>query len=135
MIEVRLALDPSRTQNLTTALLVVYGFCSLVSAPVIAHFADKTPNMKYLLLSSLVGCALGTSLVAWTPSGMIFCPFREGGLERFDRRLKLDVTANNISYWRYSSDESFKVFLDMPHGFLRLRCWWITSSRSVKGQL
>lgn len=74
------------------------------------------------------------SLVAWTPSGMSVCPFRKGGLERFDRRLKLDVTANNIQYGRYSSDESFKVFLVLPHGFLRLRCWWIISSRSVKGQ-
>lgn len=71
MVESRLGLDPSSTQNLTTALLAVHGFCSLVFAPVIAHFADKTPNRKYLLLSSLVGCALGTSLVACTPSGMM----------------------------------------------------------------
>ncbi|KAJ6131848.1 hypothetical protein N7471_007063 [Penicillium samsonianum] len=68
MVEFRLGLDPSSTQNLTTALLAVHGLCSLISAPIIAHFADKTPNRKYLLLSSLVGCALGTSLVAYTPS-------------------------------------------------------------------
>lgn len=120
MVEIRLGVDPSRTQNLTTALLAVHGLCSLVSAPIIAHFADKTPHRKYLLLSSLAGCVLGTALVAWTPSGMSVCPFRKGGLERFDRRLKLDVTAENIQYGRYSSDESFKVSLVLPHGFLRL---------------
>lgn len=63
---------------------------------------------------------------------MSVCPFRKGGLERFDRRLKLDVTANSIQYGRYSSDESFKVLLVLPHGFLRLRCWWITSSRRLE---
>ena len=97
MVEVRLGLDPSRTQNLTTALLAVHELCSLVSAPIIAHFAYKTPNRKYLLLSSLAGCVLGTSLVACTPSGMSVCPFRKGGLGRFDRRLKLDVTATTFS--------------------------------------
>ncbi|KAM0798915.1 major facilitator superfamily domain-containing protein [Usnea florida] len=68
MVEFRLGLDPSRTQNITTALLAVHGLCSLIFAPIIAHFADKTTNRKYLLLFSLAGCVLGTSLVAWTPS-------------------------------------------------------------------
>ena len=78
MVEFRLKIDPSHTQNLTTALLTVHGLCSLVSAPIIAHFADETPNKKGLLLSSLLGCALGSSLVAWTPSGMTVYPARKG---------------------------------------------------------
>ena len=65
---------------------------------------------------------------------MIVRPFRKEEMGRFDQRLKLDATANEIQYGRYSSDESFKLFLDLPHGSLRLRCWWIISNRSVKDQ-
>ena len=72
MLEVRLALDPSRTQSLTTALLTTHGVFSLVFAPIIAHFADKTPNRKIPLLISLVGCFVGTALVALTPSRMLY---------------------------------------------------------------
>ncbi|KAL2860829.1 MFS general substrate transporter [Aspergillus lucknowensis] len=64
MLETRLGLDPSRTQNFTTTLLTVYGVISLVAAPFIAHFADKTPNRKGPLLLSLAACASGTVLVA-----------------------------------------------------------------------
>ncbi|KAL4933243.1 MFS transporter [Aspergillus undulatus] len=64
MLEQRLHLDPSRTQTSTTALLTTYGLISLISAPFIAHFADKTPSRKIPLLLSLAACATGTILVA-----------------------------------------------------------------------
>ncbi|KAE8382676.1 major facilitator superfamily domain-containing protein [Aspergillus bertholletiae] len=66
MLEDRLRMDPSQTQRMTTATLTVHGFSSLVSAPIIAHFADRTPNRKTPLLISLAGCFAGTLLVAST---------------------------------------------------------------------
>jgi predicted MFS family arabinose efflux permease len=71
MLESRLGLPSSYTQNVTTAMLTAHGLCSLVSAPVIAHFADKVPNRKHLLLTSLVGCIVGTLLIAGAPSGKV----------------------------------------------------------------
>ncbi|KAL2856470.1 major facilitator superfamily domain-containing protein [Aspergillus pseudoustus] len=68
MLETRLHLDPSQTQNFTTTLLTVYGVVSLVSAPFFAHFADKTPSRKIPLLLSLAACASGTILVACAPT-------------------------------------------------------------------
>ncbi|KAL4885818.1 major facilitator superfamily domain-containing protein [Aspergillus karnatakaensis] len=68
MLETRLRHDPADTQNFTTTLLTLYGVVSLVSAPCIAHFADKTPSRKVPLLLSLTACALGTGLVACAPS-------------------------------------------------------------------
>ncbi|KAL4958127.1 major facilitator superfamily domain-containing protein [Aspergillus filifer] len=68
MIEVRLGQPPSQTPWYTSALLATHGFFSMVSAPVIGHFADKTPDRKTPLLLCLAGCAVGTGLVALTPS-------------------------------------------------------------------
>ncbi|KAK2832013.1 hypothetical protein FQN49_006939 [Arthroderma sp. PD_2] len=68
MLEVRLNIDPSQTQSLTSALLALHGFVALISAPIIGHFADKTPNRKTPLLISLAGCLIGTLLIACTPS-------------------------------------------------------------------
>lgn len=69
MLETRLHIHPSATQTLTTTLLTLYGFISLLAAPVIAHFADKTPSRKIPLLLSLVVCVLETVLVAWSTTG------------------------------------------------------------------
>ncbi|RAL16781.1 MFS general substrate transporter [Aspergillus homomorphus CBS 101889] len=66
MIEVRLGIDPSETQRYTTALLSLHGFLGVIAAPIIAHFADKTPNRKLPLLLALGGCFVGTTLVALT---------------------------------------------------------------------
>ncbi|KAE8164132.1 major facilitator superfamily domain-containing protein [Aspergillus tamarii] len=66
MLEDRLSMDPSQTQRMTTAVLTVHGFMSLISAPIIAHFADKTPNRKTPMLIALAGCVAGTLLVAST---------------------------------------------------------------------
>lgn len=68
MLEVRLKIDPSQTQSLTSSLLAIHGFMTLVAAPIIAHFADKTSNRRMPLLIALVACAAGTVLVACTPS-------------------------------------------------------------------
>lgn len=72
MIEDRLHLNPSRTQRLTSALLTTHGFFSLVSAPIIGYFADKSPSRKIPLLAALAGCIIGTLLIAWTPSRKYF---------------------------------------------------------------
>ncbi|KAL5337599.1 major facilitator superfamily domain-containing protein [Aspergillus crustosus] len=68
MLETRLHVDPALTQSLTTTLLTTYGVVSLVAAPFVAHFADKTPNRKIPLLLSLTACASGTVLVACAPT-------------------------------------------------------------------
>ncbi|KAJ5933310.1 hypothetical protein N7454_005639 [Penicillium verhagenii] len=68
MIEARLHIDPSQTQNITTALLSLHGLIALISAPVIAHFADKSPKRKLPFLISLAGCFIGTTLLSLTPS-------------------------------------------------------------------
>ncbi|KAJ5715361.1 MFS general substrate transporter [Penicillium malachiteum] len=68
MIESRLHLPSSRTQRYTTALLTTHGFFSILSPPIVAHFADKTPDRKVPLILCLVFCTIGTCLVAFTPS-------------------------------------------------------------------
>ncbi|KAA8643365.1 putative MFS transporter [Aspergillus tanneri] len=68
MLEVRLGIDPSETQKYTTTLLSIHGLLTVLVAPVVAHFADKTPNRKVPLLMALTLCLVGTILVAWTPS-------------------------------------------------------------------
>ena len=64
MLEIRLHADPRHTQQLTSAVLAVHGLVSAISGPVIGHFADKISNRKTPLLVSLVGCIVGTILVA-----------------------------------------------------------------------
>ncbi|BCR90467.1 uncharacterized protein ACHE_60353S [Aspergillus chevalieri] len=71
MLEGRLQLDPSRTQPLTSTLFTVHGFVGLVSAPIIAHFADKTQDRKIPLLIALAGCFAGTLMVALARSLVI----------------------------------------------------------------
>jgi MFS family permease len=70
MLEERLHIDPSLTQRYTTALLTGHGFIGLVSAPVIAYFAEKSPSQKKPLLVSLAGCLVGTLMIAFSSSGM-----------------------------------------------------------------
>jgi MFS-type transporter involved in bile tolerance (Atg22 family) len=73
MIEKRLHVDPSQTQRITTGLLSTHGLISLVLAPVIAHYADNTPNRKIPFLAALAGSLLGVLCVASTATGMISC--------------------------------------------------------------
>ena len=72
MLEERLHNDPSYTQPLTSALLIVHGIFILVSAPVIAHFSDKAPDRKTALLAVLGGAIVGTLTIAVAPSRMFF---------------------------------------------------------------
>ncbi|KAK4865335.1 hypothetical protein LT330_009446 [Penicillium expansum] len=67
MLEERLHLDPSQTQNYTTALLTTHGFIGLISAPIVAYLAEKTPSQKKPLLIALAGCFLGTLIIALAP--------------------------------------------------------------------
>lgn len=69
MVEDRLGLPSTQTQWLTTALLTTHGFVAMASAPIIAHFADKTPDRRMPFLLALTGCAVGTLLVAICSSG------------------------------------------------------------------
>ncbi|CRL20517.1 Siderophore transporter, RhtX/FptX family [Penicillium camemberti] len=67
MLEERLHLDPSQTQTYTTALLTTHGFIGLVSAPIVAHLAEKTSSQKKPLLIALAGCFVGTLMIALAP--------------------------------------------------------------------
>ncbi|KGO74574.1 Tetracycline resistance protein, TetA/multidrug resistance protein MdtG [Penicillium italicum] len=67
MLEERLHLDPSQTQTYTTALLTTHGFIGLISAPIVAYLAEKTPSQKKPLLIALAGCFLGTLIIALAP--------------------------------------------------------------------
>ena len=75
MVEDRLKKEPSRIQGLTAELLSLHGFVSVISAPVIAHLADKVSNRKVPLLIAISGCVVGTYLVALCPSGAYRLPY------------------------------------------------------------
>ncbi|KAL2854430.1 hypothetical protein BJY01DRAFT_205149 [Aspergillus pseudoustus] len=80
MIEVRLHIDPSQTQNYITALLGLHGFATLIAAPITAHFADKSPTRKLPFLTSLAGCFVGALLLSLTSSGALplrSCPLHQ----------------------------------------------------------
>ncbi|KAJ5678736.1 Major facilitator superfamily domain general substrate transporter [Penicillium macrosclerotiorum] len=64
MIKNRLNINPSRTQELTSAVLAFHGAISVVSGPVIGHFADKIKSHKMPILCSMIGCIAGTLMVA-----------------------------------------------------------------------
>jgi MFS family permease len=70
MLEVRLGQDPAQTQQLTAWLLGIHGFATVLCAPILAHFIDKTSNRRSPLLVSLTVAFAGTILVAATPSCM-----------------------------------------------------------------
>lgn len=81
MLEERLHLDPSQTQSYTTALLATHGFIGLVSAPIVAHLAEKTPSQKKPLLIALAGCFIGTLIIALAQSGMCITNFDDDSLK------------------------------------------------------
>ncbi|KAJ5766924.1 uncharacterized protein N7511_004540 [Penicillium nucicola] len=68
MLEERLHIDPALTQSYTTALLTSHGFFGLISAPIVAHLAEKTPSQKTPLLIALAGCFVGTLMIALATS-------------------------------------------------------------------
>lgn len=68
MLENRLGQDPAQTQQLTAWLLGIHGFATVLFAPILAHFIDKTSNRRSPLLISLAVAFGGTILVAATPT-------------------------------------------------------------------
>lgn len=71
MIQNRLRIDPSQTQTLTSTVLALHGAVAMLSGPIIGHYADRTPNYKTALLSSLGFCIIGTFMVAAARSAAI----------------------------------------------------------------
>lgn len=73
MLEERMHQDPRRTQRLTSISLALHGLVSAFGGPLIGHLADKAPNRKIPFLVSLVGCIIGTFMVAFaTDVGVFF---------------------------------------------------------------
>ena len=120
MIENRLRIDPSQTQRLTTALLSIHGFLALISAPIIAHFADKTPSRKLPLLVALAGCFCGTLIIACTPSRMF----------TFTRGQRIGLTAY-MQCGHFSWEGCCRESLDLLHGSWDLRLCQTMSASSI----
>lgn len=68
MLRTRLHVNQAKIQELTSLVLAVHGIVSVVSGPIIGHFADKVSNRKLPLLLSLVACTVGTGMVAGSSS-------------------------------------------------------------------
>lgn len=73
MLEERMHQDPKQTQRLTSISLALHGLVSAFGGPLIGHLADKAPNRKIPFLVALVGCIIGTFMVACaTDVGVFF---------------------------------------------------------------
>ncbi|RAL17045.1 putative MFS transporter [Aspergillus homomorphus CBS 101889] len=68
MLQTRLHVSQVKIQQLTSLVLAVHGIVSVVSGPIIGHFADKSSNRKLPLLLSLIACFIGTGMVAGADS-------------------------------------------------------------------
>ena len=68
MFETRLHRDFSELQWYTSAILALHGYVAAFSGFFIGHFADKSTNRRTPLVISLVGCIVGTSMIAWCSS-------------------------------------------------------------------
>ncbi|KAJ5971872.1 uncharacterized protein N7479_001790 [Penicillium vulpinum] len=64
MLQNRLDVQPSKAQQLTSAVLALHGTLAVISGPIIGHFADKYQDRKTALLLSLGWCIIGTCMVA-----------------------------------------------------------------------
>ncbi|CEJ58764.1 hypothetical protein PMG11_07410 [Penicillium brasilianum] len=72
MLEERMHQDPKQTQRLTSISLALHGLVSAFGGPLIGHLADKAPNRKIPFLVALVGCIVGTFMVACTTDVGVF---------------------------------------------------------------
>ncbi|KAH8690231.1 putative MFS transporter [Talaromyces proteolyticus] len=72
MLEERLHLGPDQTQRFTSISLALHGLVSIFGGPLIGHFADKAPNHKIPFLIALLGCIIGTVMVACATSVGVF---------------------------------------------------------------
>lgn len=68
MLEIRLGVPHAQLQTLTSLILAVHGMVSVVSGPIIGHFADKISSRKIPLQISLLACICGTGMVAGATS-------------------------------------------------------------------
>lgn len=66
MLEVRIHLDPSRTQAITSTTLAIYAFASIIASPIIGYYGDRVSSRKTLLLAGLCVEILATLALAWT---------------------------------------------------------------------
>lgn len=69
MLQTRARIDPSDTQSVISGLLAVHALASVISSPLVAHYADKTSNRKTPLLLGLGGELLCTVVIAVTKNG------------------------------------------------------------------
>lgn len=72
MLEERMHQDPKQTQRLTSISLALHGLVSAFGGPLIGHLADLAPNRKGPFLIALVGCIIGTFMVACTTDVGVF---------------------------------------------------------------
>ncbi|MCJ1260378.1 hypothetical protein MMC22_000238 [Lobaria immixta] len=72
MLEVRMNLDPSQIQAMTSAILATYAFTELIASPVIGHYADKISSRKIPLLVGLCIELVATVAVATTRNLPLF---------------------------------------------------------------
>ncbi|PLN74860.1 putative MFS transporter [Aspergillus taichungensis] len=68
MFETRLHRDFSELQWYTSAILALHGYVSAFSGVFIGHFADKSTDRRTPLVISLIGCIVGTCMIAWCSS-------------------------------------------------------------------
>lgn len=66
MLEVRIHLDPSRTQAMTSTILAIYALASIIASPIIGHYADRVSSRKIPLLAGLCLELTATVAVAMT---------------------------------------------------------------------
>ncbi|CRG82820.1 putative MFS-type transporter C18,02 [Talaromyces islandicus] len=72
MLQERLHLRSDQTQRFTSISLALHGLVSVFGGPLIGHFADNAPNRKIPFLIALVGCIIGTFMVACATSVGVF---------------------------------------------------------------
>lgn len=97
MLENRLHLHPSHTQEVTTTLLATYGLVSLVSAPLTAFLSDKMGDRKIPLLIALCVCVVGTCLVAYTPSSRALVTFSQPTKKR--KKVSNSTKQSGLYLW------------------------------------
>ena len=72
MLEDRLYVGKSETQTVTSLVLSVHAFLSMLTSPLVGYLADKMPNRKSSLLMSLGAEMVGTVVIMISPSGTPF---------------------------------------------------------------
>ncbi|KAJ5489098.1 hypothetical protein N7539_003988 [Penicillium diatomitis] len=72
MLEERMHQPPQQTQRLTSISLALHGIVSAFSGPILGHLADQTPSRKIPFLITLLGCIIGTLMVAFATSLGVF---------------------------------------------------------------